>query len=61
VDIKEALKEARCRLSCGANWIYWDEAAQEWVVMTHRYHARKSEVLYRGMDEEAAVAALLDE
>jgi hypothetical protein len=59
VTIVEALKETYSRLENGSRWMVWHD--NEWLVLTRLYYARENMVLYSGTDEEAAVAALLDE
>lgn len=63
MDIIEALKQENSplRISNGNRWLFWDYISDEWVVMQHRYNARRSVEVYRGNSEALAVEELMDE
>jgi len=61
--ILEALKDAdnNLRVNNSDRWLYYDCINHVFVVMWRKCYARGATELYRGPDEERAVAALLGE
>ncbi|MCL4538035.1 MAG: hypothetical protein M1378_00275 [Bacteroidetes bacterium] len=61
MTITKALKNDNnsLRLEGGGRWLVWDSALEMRTVYEHKYRAKSSTVVYRGDDEQAAVAALL--
>ena len=64
MKIKEALLKESTRLSYnGTRWLIMDEMyvlGGEFVVMECKRYARSAKEIYRGTDEDEAVAYLLD-
>lgn len=56
MNLIEFLKEGNVRVATGECWLFW--YAEEWVVMQHKYMAKKNTTLYRGSSLEEAVEAL---
>lgn len=62
MTITEFLKtDTTARIDCGASWMFWEALSCGWVVLTRKYNAKKTKLLYRGESEEDAIAALWKE
>ena len=53
--------EKQTRLTCGDNWLVWNNESSEWVVYQHRAYQKKTRVVYRGENQLNAVKELLKE
>jgi hypothetical protein len=60
MTIQEALKNkgSGIRVTCGKQWMIWDEESFEWVVYKRPSYARESKIIYRGVSESDAIKLL---
>lgn len=61
MNIIEALKDENenLRISNGSRWLYWDTVLELWTVQERKPYAKRTTILYHGVDEQAAVAFFL--
>lgn len=56
--LEDFVKRTNARVDFDSRWLYWEEIANEWVVLDRPHYAKKNRTVYHGTNLDNALQAL---